>query len=409
MIGIISFECIYSINVNWNIDHDIETFMSDKEPYRDLITNANNMDNDLYRMEKTNYLTLNDGAWYDYKGISTFSSMAYEDVSKFQRMMGMAGNNINSYYYRYEQTPIYNTMFNIKYLMGNYVNDDYYSFVYSNDYYNLNEYKYSSSIMYMVDEDVKNWHLEEYNPFLNQSNFVSYATGYEGVFNPLKVVRLSGGGILDSSFKDDSNGEFLYFVNDGEDALELTINNDKEQNIYLYVGGSKVNSFEVDGAYYSITSDEYYVVNIGKKEVGGVNVTINFNDSEDGSLKFYAYALNEEVFNRFYEDLKTGFLNVEKYNDAYITGSVTAKDNQVAFTTIAYDEGWSAYVDGKKVDTFKIANAYLGFNVPSGTHEIRLVFYPKMLKEGLIISGVSLLVLFIYFICYDRVRIKKKR
>lgn len=408
MIGVISFECIYSINVNWSIDHDIETFMSDKKPYQDLITNANNTDNDLYRMEKTNYLTLNDGAWYDYKGISTFSSMAYEDVSKFQRMMGMAGNNINSYYYRYEQTPIYNTMFNIKYLMGNYVNDDYYSFVYSNDYYNLNEYKYSSSIMYMVDEDVKNWHLEEYNPFLNQSNFVSYATGYEGVFNPLKVVRLSGGGILDSSFKDDSNGEFLYFVNDGEDALELTINNDKEQNIYLYVGGSKVNSFEVDGAYYSITSDEYYVVNIGKKEVGEVNVTINFNDSEDGSLKFYAYALNEEVFNRFYEDLKTGFLNVEKYNDAYITGSVTAKDNQVAFTTIAYDEGWSAYVDGKKVDTFKIANAYLGFNVPSGTHEVRLVFYPKMLKEGLIISGVSLLVLFIYFICYDRVRIKKK-
>ncbi len=409
IIGIVSFECIYSINVNWNIEHDIENFMSDKKPYQDLIISAKKVDNGFYRMEKTNYLTLNDGAWYDYKGISAFSSMAYEDVSKFQRMMGMAGNNINSYYYQYEQTPIYNTMFNIKYLMGNYVDDDYYSFVYSNDYYNLNEYKYPSSVMYMVDEGIKNWHLEEYNPFLNQSNFVSYATADEGVFTPLKVVRLSGGSIVDSRFTNDSNGEFLYSVNDGENALELTINNDKEQNIYLYVGGNKVNSFEVDGAYYGITQDEYYIVNVGKKEAGEVNVTINFNDSEDGSLKFYAYAINEEAFNHFYENLKTGFLNVEEYSDAYIAGSVSAKDNQVAFTTIAYDEGWSAYVDGKKVDTFKVANSYLGFKVPSGTHDIELVFYPKMLKEGLIVSSVSLVVLFIYYIYTDKLSFKRKK
>ena len=29
-------------------------------------------DNGLYRMEKTDYLTLNDGAWYNYYGQSTF-------------------------------------------------------------------------------------------------------------------------------------------------------------------------------------------------------------------------------------------------------------------------------------------------------------------------------------------------
>ena len=93
----VSAECIYGIDYNWNIDHDIATFMSDKKTYEKLISETTSKDNDLYRMEKTDYLTLNDAAWYNYKGISTFTSMAYESVSKFQRKLGLSGNNINSY------------------------------------------------------------------------------------------------------------------------------------------------------------------------------------------------------------------------------------------------------------------------------------------------------------------------
>lgn len=408
MISFISFECTWAINYNWNIDHDITTFMSDKTPYQDLIKKSYELDNDLYRTEKTDYLTLNDGAWYDYKGISTFSSMAYESVAKFQRMMGMAGNDINSYYYKNCNSPIYNTMFNIKYLMGNYVDDDYYTLVYSNDYYNLNEYKYPSSMVYMVNENIKNWKLISYNPFLNQQNFVYFSTLNDDVFEPLSVSSISGGSIIDENSLNNSNGEFDYALENGSNSITFSLENLNEESIYLYIGGNNVSSFEVDGSYYGITSDEYYIVNVGKKLPGIVDIKINFNDNNDGNLKFYAYTINDATFNEFYNNIQSGLLITEKYSDSLIIGKITAKENQTAFTTIAYDKGWSVYVDGKKVETYKIADAYLGFDVPSGTHEIKLSFYPVKLKEGLIISIGSLITLFAYFVFTDPVKYKNK-
>ncbi len=407
MIVVISFECTYGINSNWDINHDIDTFMSDKVPYQDLIGYVRKIDNDLYRMEKTDYLTLNDGAWYDYKGMSTFSSMAYENVSKFQRMIGVAGNNINSYYYKYYGTPIYNTMFNVKYLMGNFPNDNYYELVYSNDYYNISKYNYSSSFVYMVNDEVKKWELVSDNPFLNQTNFVSLSTGYNGVLKPLKVLNVSDGKIIQEDFFKNSNGEFSYALN-GKNSLNLSIENPNTESIYLYVGGSKVNGFEIDGSYYGITSDEYYTLNAQKHEGEIIDIKINFSDNTDGDLKFYAYTINDDTFKKFYDEILAGSLVTEKYNDSLIIGKITAKEGQMAFTTISYDKGWSVLVDGKKVKTYKVADAYLGFDVPLGTHEIKLCFYPEKLKEGLIISVISFVLLFIYFLLSNSYEAKNR-
>lgn len=409
MVCLVSFECIWAINYNWNIDHDITTFMSDKAPYKDLIKYAYEYDNDLYRIEKTDYLTLNDGAWYDYKGISTFSSMAYEDVARFQRMMGMPGNNINSYYYKYCNSAVYNTMFNIKYLLGDYLDDDYYEFINSNDYYNLNEYKYSSSMIYMVSSDIKKWELISENPFFNQQNFVSLSTKVTDVFKPMYVKNIDGGKIFEEVFLNNSNGEFSYELDDVSNSITLSLDNPNEESIYLYINGSNISSFEVDDKYYGITSDEYYVVNIGKKTSKIVDVKINFDTNDNGILKFYAYTINDANFKEFYNNIKPGLLITEKYSDSLIIGKITAKENQTAFTSIAYDKGWNVYVDGKKVDTYKIADAYLGFDVPTGTHEIKLIFYPSRLIEGLIISGVSTTMLFLYFFFKKHVRNKNEK
>ncbi len=388
-------ECVYSVTSNWNINHDISTFMADKKPYQDLISYVKKTDNDLYRMEKTNYLTLNDASWYDYYGISTFSSMAYESVSKAQRMLGMGGNNINSYYYQNYQTPVYNTMFNVKYLMGNYIKNDFYVPIKSEESYNVIGYNYSSSLVYMANNDLKNWKLTTYMPFLNQENFTSLATGVTDVFTSLKADVSSGGRILSESFDKVSNGEFGYKLTTSLNELYLSVNNPKEQNIYFYIGGSKLNSFVINNKYYPVNSDEYYVLDAGLMKEGKVEVKLNFEDNSPSSIIFYAYALNEENFKKFYDALKTGFLKVEKYNDSYIKGEITAKNNQFAFTTIAYDEGWRVYVDGVLTDTYKVADAYLGFNVEEGTHEIELKYYPRGMRVGIAVSFISLVLLFI--------------
>lgn len=399
----VSAECIYGIDYNWNIDHDIATFMSDKNTYEKLISETTSKDNDLYRMEKTDYLTLNDAAWYNYKGISTFTSMAYESVSKFQRKLGLSGNNINSYYYKYYNTPIYNTMFDIKYLMGSYIENPYYSYLKTDGKVDLIKYNYSSSLLYGVDKKIKGYYPEEYNPFKNQSDFVSLTTNTTDIYTDVLVKNVIGGEITPSDFKNNSNGEFNYILDDGQDSITFILDNKVNQNIYLYINGSNVNGFEVDDKYYSITSDEYYTVDVGTKEIGDVKVKINFKDNnDDGIIKFYAYAIDDDKFKEFYNEINKNILKVTSYSDTLIEGDVTLKSDKVMLSTIAYDIGWKVYIDGKSVDTYKIADSYLAFDIKKGSHKIKLVYYPDGMKLGVITSFISLAIIFIYAIFSDK-------
>lgn len=406
----VSAECIYGIDYNWNIDHDIATFMSDKNTYEKLISETTSKDNDLYRMEKTDYLTLNDAAWYNYKGISTFTSMAYESVSKFQRKLGLSGNNINSYYYKYYNTPIYNTMFDIKYLMGSYIENPYYSYLKTDGKVDLIKYNYSSSLLYGVDKKIKGYYPEEYNPFKNQSDLVSLTTNTTDIYTDVLVKDVIGGEITPSDFKNNSNGEFNYILDDGQDSITFMLDNKVNQNIYLYINGSNVNGFEVDDKYYSITSDEYYTVDVGTKEIGDVKVKINFKDNnDDGIIKFYAYAIDDDKFKEFYNEINKNILKVTSYSDTLIEGDVTLKSDKVMLSTIAYDIGWKVYVDGKSVDTYKIADSYLAFDIKKGSHKIKLVYYPDGMKLGVITSFISLAIIFIYAIFSDKSKKIKKR
>lgn len=404
---IVIFECVYGININWNIDHDIHNFMSDKKPYQTLIRDIKKDDNDLYRIEKTDYLTLNDGAWYDYYGISTFSSMAYENVSKTQRNLGIAGNNINSYYYKYYQTPVYNTIFNVKYLLGDYIENKYYVPIKVNEMYNAMGYSYSSSIAYAVDNNIENLKLVSYKPFLNQSNFVTLSTNVNNVFIPVRLKGIAGGNITNLTSENYVKGDYNYQLDSGSKELIISLENNLLSNIYLYIGGSNVSSFEVNGKYYSLTSDEYYVFDTGMPKEPVLNVKINFENEDPGNVYLYAYYLNDEAFNDFYNKIATEALSVEKYNDTMIEGSINVNENKTLFSTIAYDDGWKIFIDEKEVKTKKISNSYLGCDIKKGKHKVKFVYYPKGMKTGLIISLISLIIFISYNVVFKEKLAKK--
>lgn len=159
--------------------------------------------------------------------------MAYESTAKAQRNLGLAGNNINSYYYKDYNTPVYNTMFNIKYLLGDYIENEYYVPIYSKDSYNAIGYNYSSQIAYAVSNDIKSLDLISYNPFLNQSNFVSSAYGVNDIFEKIKVDSVSGGKVhnLSGSY---ANGEYNYKLDSGSKELTVTLDNAKKI-IFIYM------------------------------------------------------------------------------------------------------------------------------------------------------------------------------
>ena len=123
VVSILLLCCVISEIALGNTDHysanqSKESYTSDYADFREIKTKLDEQDGSFYRMELTDLRTRMDPSWYNYNGVSVFSSMAYEKVANIQQDVGMFGNYINSYTYRL-QTPVYNAMFGLKYIVDN--------------------------------------------------------------------------------------------------------------------------------------------------------------------------------------------------------------------------------------------------------------------------------------------------
>ena len=108
------------------------------------------------------------------------------------------------------------------------------------------------------------------------------------------------------------------------------------------------------------------------------------------------YYLDDLVFNNFINKMSNNKLNVTSYKNNYIKGTINVIDNNTLFTSIPYDDGWNIYVDGKKQESIKLYDTFLGVELDSGNHSIEFKYYPKGLNLGLIISFISMIMFGLY-------------
>lgn len=379
LITIVAIETCISCVYNIKPDHNGKDLDNSIKNYQ-YIKNILPQENEFYRIEKIKRDTYNDPALNNYYGISVFSSMTYEDISKIQRKLGNGSNNINSYYYNL-QTPIYNSMFNIKYLVGKFnYNKNFYK---ENKNEGIKEYKYPLSIAYKVNNNIKNWDTSSNNPFTVQESFIKESTGFDNMFNKLNI-----------NFKDivpeiTNNG---YFINSR--ICSINLENDRNGDVYLYIDGNNLSSILVNGESYFIATNEPYIINLGYfSKYDDINVTMYFSygDTSYNEFNIYAYSFNENNFKKAYNSLNDEILNISSFKENHIKGYINLKESGVIFTSIPYDNSWKIKVDNKYIDFYKIGESYIGFNLNEGYHNIEFIYKTKGLKTGAIISTISLI------------------
>ncbi len=80
-------------------------------------------------------------------------------------------------------------------------------------------------------------------------------------------------------------------------------------------------------------------------------------------------------------------------------GTVNAENDQVLLTTIPYDKGWKAYVDGKKVPIEPFKKAFVSIPVTQGEHTIEFVYLP----EGFVLGVMLFIICIGGFVVYVKV------
>jgi hypothetical protein len=63
------------------------------------------------------------------------------------------------------------------------------------------------------------------------------------------------------------------------------------------------------------------------------------------------------------------------------------------YTSIAYESGWTVYVDGVKTETVKFKDAMLAVPLTAGSHTIRMVYVPEGYHTGAALTAISIVLL----------------
>ncbi len=396
---------------NYVMNQELKYYSSDYQEFEEIkeeIDTHHNSEN-IYRMELTDLRTRMDPCWYNYNGVSIFSSMAYEKVANLHQNLGLYGNYINSYTYNM-QTPVYNAMFALDYIVNNTedvtMNENLFSLIGGNDTFTAYENKYSLPIAYMVNSSIKNWDYDNYDPFTVQNDYFERACGISDVFENEEIFDISGFSVSDISNPSDGS-DCIYFTaesSDGSGEITILVLPEETKNLYLYVDSSSLDELTVEYFGKQITQnvdDEHYILDLGEC-VANETITLRFTVKEgvtDGYADFMLRSINMEKFIEGHNILKNQSLEVNEFTDTKISGTVTASEDGVLYTSIPYDTGWTVTVDGEKLDSeelLDIGKALLGINLSEGTHTVEFEYTPKGLKIGIGFSVVGVIVLLIY-------------
>ncbi|MEG2080906.1 MAG: YfhO family protein, partial [Oscillospiraceae bacterium] len=391
---------------NYSMNQEKKNYVSDYDDFKEVKKQLDEYDKGFYRMELTKLRTRMDPCWYDYNGVSIFSSMANEKVANIQKDIGMYGNYINSYTYN-PQTPVYNAMFGLKYLVDNNnsnLNPALYEKILSTkDSFIPYKVTYDLPVAFACSSNLTEWKSNGKNdPFERQDEMFGMASGSFNTFEKILLDDIEYNNVMPILDDDLVSGKFSFAKEDDTSNASITLElmPQDTQNVYLYVKSTSIDNVNVSSLNYSTyirDVNDGYVFDLGERPANEIiYVDIPIKDKEKaGDIEFYAYGLNFNQFTEGYKALEKGKLNITNYDDTLIKGTITADENNIVFTSIPYDSNWNIYIDGKRIsnsDIIKISDGLLGFNIKSGEHKVTLLYKSQGLYIGSIVSIITIII-----------------
>ena len=363
-----------------------------------IIDNLNEKES-FYRLEKDYSYSTNDELLLNYNGISHFSSVYEENNNKF---LGKYLGIFNRFYITnyYGSTLLTNSLFNIKYLLSE-KELNYYEKI--NTYKGINTYLniYNLPIGFMVENNLSNLKLKEYDPFLNQNNILNAMNkNINDVFIEEKSKI-----ILNNIEKDENAKNIVYKkINKNKEAsLIFEINQRNSGILYAYMPSKKNRKVDIllnGESIIDITNQNsfyYNILELGNFKNEKIQLEIELLEDNLNIEDYMFYTLDLNKFGNAINLLnKNDSLNIINYNKDIIQAEINVTaNNKILYTSIPYNRFFKVTVDNKEIKPNILFNSLMTINLDKGHHEITIKYIPYDLIAGLILSGIGL-ILFIY-------------
>lgn len=341
------------------------------------------------RQESMDRFTFNDPALYGYNGLSLFSSTLDKRVSTFLEKMGHSTSPIgNRIYYNYT-TPVINGFLNIGYLYEKDDKVDVFGFKEISSWGNVRllENQYSIPLAFEPKGDISKDNFK-YDNIENQEELFKLITGVDkNIFKEVKRVSESGNGLKIRDSLEDK-----IFFDTTEDTATLTLEYEVPDDGYYYFDSDSVGDDKFTVEYY----EEKTSFDIRNKNiVGGLyfnkgdifKVKVDIGSEDKDNFLFRVFKLDEENFVKGFENvMENGAKNVNIHKEN-VSFDVDTDSGEI-LTSIPYNEGWKAYVNGKAAKTDDFYGSFLKIKGVSGQNHVELKYTPSGFLYGL---GISLM------------------
>ncbi|MBQ4155490.1 MAG: YfhO family protein, partial [Clostridia bacterium] len=381
--GVMIFVCVFAEMTNYTVKSvqavgksNRTTYYTNYDDVQALKNKVLEEDEGFYRMEVYNNWTCNDPALYGYNGLTQFSSEINSNVTYMMKCLGLAADPGSNSFRYLVQTPVINSLLNVKYVIarGETMNEPLFEGLYQSGTSNVYKNKYPLSIGFMVNKDIKDWKAQELNPFETQNDYINFALGDEGKRFILEDITK-----YDEILSTCDNGSLSTYEGSGVNVssssgaamAHLAFNVEKDGPIYMYAKADNAQSVSArigeGGTSVKFENNRGCIASIGNAQEGDtVYLDVTFNDGSAGYIETYVYTMDMTDWDNIYSKLNDEMFNVEKYSDTKLSGTVIAKKDGTLMTSIPYEKGWKAYVDGKRVKVNPISDAFCSIDVPKG-------------------------------------------
>lgn len=406
-----------------------KSYLDNKHRYEDSVNYILENDDGFYRFDKTKHALIDTPMALGIRGFTNSTSTLNRETIDFLRYMGLASKSHWSKYLG--ATAPFDTLLGVKYVIvdGDYEIPDTYVHVYDGRETGVYENPDALSIAYAVNSALKDFHLaypSDYKDGLADGKYEKFTAPYtppermnrmaaamlgeddaRQMFVPIEdidtrdnnlnssyvaehtkytPINESASATLYYEFKVPADGiVYMYLPSDYPRECTLTVNGSDKGTVM----GNETNRMIALG---SFRAGEAVTVGLTLKDK---NLYIRADEP-------YFWQVDDAVYTETAAALGENQFGITKWSETRFAGTLTATDaRKTVFTSIPYDANWRVTVDGEAVETYKLLDALVGFDVTPGEHTVVIRYVPRQFYLGLCITCAAALLLLI-IILLDR-------
>jgi len=362
-------------------------------------------DSGLYRTEKTFTRSDDDPLSNDYYGISNFNSISDRSTINLIDYLGLE-NNDNSFTNNFA-TPLSDSILGIKYNIVPIKNrrklPAEQQIVFTSAFYRPDlirnkvvksfkqvQIRKNSSALPLIFISPSHKKINFYTsmPSANQNTLFNslYLTNpnkienIKSTKNVNEYQKINKSRIATLSFKISSFQKGPYY-------LELPSNLDAE-SVSITVNGHHLNNQDL-GISNKLLNIGYYSPNTP------IKVTFKLNNEKTNLSGIRVLQFREHEFNQIIRQFNEKQPITQQTSPISLKLNYTARRDKILNSTIPYSKNWLILDNGKLLKTEKFAHTFLSARLSKGKHHLTLIYIPFAFLIGLIISIVSLIIIFI--------------